>query len=97
MVKEYLDIDIAHGRATFKGEEVDVAVPVLVTMEERKVVWQSDVAVPLVLEDWLVRIMGQFSALKADMQEHWPEVAVHVNWWMKEPGEDPEYPHGLQA
>ena len=98
---EHLDVDVAHAIADFQGNEVDCAVPVLVTMDSRQIVWQSSVAVPLVLDDWMERVMTQFRTLRAHMERpeagDWQAVAAHTNWWMHDPGDHPDYPHGLHA
>lgn len=97
MIQAYLDVDVAHAVAEYRGQEIDCAIAVLVTESERQIVWQSPVAVPIVLEDWLDRVMTHLRTVRAGMAAHWPEVEVHVNWWMHEPGDHPDYPHGLSA
>jgi len=96
MVEPYLEIDLAKGIAEFQGHDVDVAVPVIKHIETGAIVWQAPVVVPLILDDWLERAVAQHSTLRVDMREYWPEVEVHTNWWMIEPG-DEDYPHGLRA
>lgn len=97
MVEAYLAADIAKGVAEFQGHEVDVAIAVLIHQESGQVVWQHNIAVPFIVEDWLERVVAHLSTLKHQMEVYWPEVAVHVDWWLKEPGDDPDWPHGLSA
>lgn len=99
MVTEYLDVDVAHALAEFQGQWVDVGVAVLVTMEDRKVVWESPIGVPLILEDWLERCCAHLATLRAQMKEagDWQLVEAQTNWWMREPGDDERWPYGLEC
>ncbi len=93
---QVLAVDISAGIAEFQGNEVNVGVAVIIHSETKAIVWQSQVAVPLMFEDWLERCVGQLSAIREDIERWWPEVAVYTNWWMIEPG-DEHYPYGLSA
>jgi len=95
MIESYLEVDLAAGVAEFQGGEVEVAVPVILHKESREVVWQAQVVVPFILEDWLDRAVAQLTTLRIDMEEYWPEVAVHVDWWLEDPSD--ERPMGLRA
>lgn len=95
MVEPYLEVDIAKGVAEFQGNLVEVAVAVLLHIESRAIVWESRVAVPFIIEDWLERCVAHLSTLRVDMETYWPEVAVHVDWWLEDPSE--ERPMGLRA
>jgi len=97
MITEYLHVDVAAGIAQFGDEEVEVAVAILSHTETGRTVWESAIAVPFEVDDWLARVLAHHSTLKYQMEYHWPETAVHVNWWLVEPGVDENNPHGIQA
>jgi len=95
MIESYLEVDLAKGVAEYQGNEVEVAIAVILHRESRAIVWQSSVAVPFIIEDWLERCVAHLTTLRVDMEEYWPEVAVHVDWWLEDPS--PERPEGLRA
>lgn len=97
MITEMLTVDVAAGTVMFGEEEVDVAVAILTHIETGHTVWESAIAVPFQVEDWLARVMTHHRTIKAQMEYHWPEVAAYTCWWLVEPGTDEDNPHGLQV
>ncbi len=92
-----MQIDIAQGVAEFDGTQMGVAIAVITHMDTGRIIWQSEVAVPFQVEDWLERCMTHLRTLHSHMDRFWPEVAVELDWWMYEPGDNEDYPHGLWA
>jgi len=95
MIQPLLEADIANGVAEVAGVEVDVGIACIT--HDGDIVWQSPIAVPTSIEGALDRIMAHLTTVRFVMEEHWPEVAPYVNWWVAEPGEYEEWPLGLQA
>ena len=95
MIQSVLEVDLAEGVATFQGNDVSVAVPVLIHKESRAIVWLAPVVVPFIVEDWLERAVAQLTTLRVEMERYWPEVAVYVDWWLEDPSE--KLPMGLRA
>ena len=97
MITEHVTVDVAAGIATYAGEEVEVAIAILTHVETGDTIWESPIAVPFQVEDWLTRVMGHMSTVRLSMENHWPEVAPYVCWWLIEPGEDENNPYGLEV
>jgi len=93
-----VDLSLGMADTVIAGEEmtVQVAVPVIIHKETGRIVWQSSSVVPFSVEDWLARSAAYLSTLRVHMERWWPEVAVYVDWWLIEPGNE-HYPEGLRC
>jgi hypothetical protein len=90
-----LAVDIARGTAYLDDLEVEVAVPVIIHLETGQIVWQSDVAVPFQVVDWLERCVGQLATVHVEMIHYWIETAVVTDWFLQDPSD--ENPFGIRA
>ncbi len=97
MITEVLTVDVAAGVATYEGQQVDVAIAILTHIESGATVWESGIAVPFVVDDWLARVLAHMSTVKVYMEAYWPETAAYTCWWLVEPGVDENNPHGIMA